>query len=83
MFPISILIDNQAAIQSGENFNSHPSLYLTDLFCSRLKDIAKDHWDFKVTLQWVLGHSNIHGNEEADKQAKKASEGAQFNSPIN
>ncbi|KAG2036498.1 hypothetical protein BDR03DRAFT_866086, partial [Suillus americanus] len=29
----------------------------------------------------VLGHSNVHGNEEADKQAKKASEGKHSNSP--
>jgi hypothetical protein len=82
-FPISILIDNQAAIQSGESFNSRPGSYLTDLFCNRMKDIAREHRDFKVTLCWVPGHCDIHGNEEVDKQAKKASEGRHNNSLAN
>jgi hypothetical protein len=47
-----------------------------------MQKLANDHRnDFDVTVFWVPGHSNIHGNEEADKQAKKAAEGRQNNSP--
>ncbi|KIK40532.1 hypothetical protein CY34DRAFT_87171, partial [Suillus luteus UH-Slu-Lm8-n1] len=66
IFPVSILIDNQAAIQSGETFHPRPGSYLTDLFCNRLADIKRNHRDFKVTVHWIPGHSDVHGNEEAD-----------------
>lgn len=80
-FPISIFVDNQAVIQSGENFQSKPGSYLIDRFCNRLKRVARSHRDFQVTLQWLPGHADIHGNEEADRWAKKAAEGRQNNSP--
>ncbi|KAG2345997.1 hypothetical protein BDR05DRAFT_879246 [Suillus weaverae] len=43
--------------------------------------IAKNHEDFAVTVCWVLGHSDVHGNEEVDKQAKLAAESRRNNSP--
>ncbi|KAG2051760.1 hypothetical protein BDR06DRAFT_846819, partial [Suillus hirtellus] len=81
-FPISILVDNQAAIQSGETFHSRPGSYLTDLFCNRLADIKKEYRDFHVTVRWIPGHTDVHGNEEADKHAKRAAESHLNNSPI-
>lgn len=48
-----------------------------------MQKVANNHGDFDVTIHWVPGHSDIHGNEEADKQAKKAAEGRQNNSPRN
>ncbi|KAG2063464.1 hypothetical protein BDR04DRAFT_976621, partial [Suillus decipiens] len=73
--------DNQAAIQSGEGFYSHPGAYLLDRFRSRIKKLARVNADFKSTVRWVPSHSEIHGNEEADEHAKKAAEGRQQNSP--
>ncbi|KAG2068145.1 ribonuclease H-like protein, partial [Suillus decipiens] len=79
-FPLSIFTDNQAAIQSGEGFYSHLGAYLIDHFCSRMKKLARKNSNFKSTVRWVPGHSEVHGNDEADKHAKKATEGHQNNS---
>ncbi|KAG2056083.1 hypothetical protein BDR06DRAFT_865757, partial [Suillus hirtellus] len=74
-FLLFIFIDNQATIQSGEGFYSHSGAYLIDCFCSRMKKIAKEHNDFDSMVHWIPGHSEVHGNEEADRHAKKDAEG--------
>ncbi|KAG2108874.1 hypothetical protein DEU56DRAFT_750051, partial [Suillus clintonianus] len=79
--PLTISIDNQATIQSTINHRTRPGSYLADRFRRMMQKIANDNEDFDVTVHWVPGHANIHGNEEADKQAKKAAEGRQNNSP--
>jgi ribonuclease HI len=81
IFPVSILVNNQAAIQSGKNFHPCPGSYLTDLFCNRLTDIKKDHLNFKVTVRWIPGHSEVHSNEEADKHAKRRRKAAITTAP--
>ncbi|OJA09556.1 hypothetical protein AZE42_01138 [Rhizopogon vesiculosus] len=80
-FPLSISIDNQAAIQSGEGFDSRPGPYLPDRFRRMMQKLAKDHPDFDVTVRWIPGHEGVHGNEEANKAAKLAAIGKQHNSP--
>jgi len=80
-FPLSIFVDNQASIQSGESFYSRPGSYLADRFRRMMQLIAKNNNDFDVTVRWVPGHADVHGNEEADKQAKRAVEDRESNSP--
>lgn len=81
IFPTSILVDNQATILAGESFYSRPGSYLADHFRRIMQRTAREHDGFNVTLRWVPGHSNMHGNEEADKHAKAASEGHHNDSP--
>ncbi|KAG2152843.1 hypothetical protein DEU56DRAFT_695365, partial [Suillus clintonianus] len=33
-------------------------------------------------VRWVPGHSEVHGNEQVDAQAKRAAEGRHNNSPV-
>lgn len=79
-FPLSISVDNQASIQTGESFCSRPGSYLADRFRRMMQRTAKDHDNFAVSVRWVPGHSNVHGNEEADKHAKLTAENARNNS---
>ncbi|OJA10067.1 hypothetical protein AZE42_10561 [Rhizopogon vesiculosus] len=41
---------------------------------------ARRHDNFEVTIRWAPGHPDVHGNEEADKQAKLAAESRRNNS---
>jgi hypothetical protein len=74
------LIDNQAAIQSSDNFYPHPGSYLADLFRKHIGKVVKEYANFDIMVRWVPGHEDIHSNEEADKQAKRAAEGTLNNS---
>jgi len=79
--PISISIDNQAALQSIKISRSSPSSYLADNLIKMLKKLTKDHRNLDITFRWVPGHEGVHGNEEVDKAAKSAAEGEHQNSP--
>ncbi|OAX35507.1 hypothetical protein K503DRAFT_670526, partial [Rhizopogon vinicolor AM-OR11-026] len=81
IFPLSISIDNQASIQAGESFYTRPDSYLADRFHRMIQTTARRHDNFELTIRWVLGRSDVRGNEEADKQAKLAAESRQKNSP--
>ncbi|OJA12401.1 hypothetical protein AZE42_10040 [Rhizopogon vesiculosus] len=79
-FPISISADNQAAILSSGSFHARPGSYLADRFRRMMQKTAKEHPDFNITLHWSPGHEGVHGNEEADKQAKLVAIGKHHNS---
>ncbi|RPD63611.1 hypothetical protein L227DRAFT_476283, partial [Lentinus tigrinus ALCF2SS1-6] len=69
--------DSKAALQASTITRPHPGHYLTDLFHSSLLKAATAHPAMdRVTLRWVPGHMNVHGNELADDEAKQAARGA-------
>lgn len=80
MFPISISIDNQAALTAGENSQARPGSYIAEYFNRQMKNIARRHPNFDVTLRWSPGHKGIHSNEMADKEAKLAATSRENNS---
>ena len=40
-------------------------------------------YDIQITMQWIPGHSNIKGNEYADKLAKEGARKEQMDTPCN
>lgn len=83
-YPASILIDNRAAIQSGENSCTKPGGYLVEHFRRMTKQLAKRRkemeLDFNLTIRWIPGHKGVKGNELADAEAKEAAKGQEKSS---
>ena len=83
--PISILIDNKAAIQSGASPSTSAGGYLIDQFIRMVNAIRKtgkeNDQDIQMAVRWIPGHAGIPGNEKADEEAKRAAEGEEQSSP--
>ena len=82
-FPATIFADNQAVIRSGARPTAKPGHYL--LFCFRnlvrhLMD-RKDLNNNSISLNWIAGHTEIEGNELADREAKLAATKKDMTSP--
>ncbi|KAF9234671.1 hypothetical protein BU15DRAFT_52337 [Melanogaster broomeanus] len=73
-FPVSIFVDNQATIKSGEIFTTKPGHYILDKLRRMLAKIQNDHSRGKedIVLRWISGHEGVIGNERADEEAKEA-----------
>lgn len=68
-------VDNQAAIRATTTFSSSSSHSLADLFLRSPDSVLEKHNLTQLNIHWVLGHTNIAGNESMDREAKKAAEG--------
>lgn len=82
-YPISIFVDNQATIKSGDVFSTKSGHYLIDHFRSMITKLKKASRDrqFNITVRWISGHDGVEGNELADKEAKRAAEASTESSP--
>ena len=73
---IVIFTDSKSALQALETFSDNGHRYIGEL--AKAIDNLLTSYDIRITLQWIPGHSDIPGNEYADKLAK---EGAQKDQP--
>ena len=72
---VAILLDNQAAIRSLDKRKSHSGQHLVLAAQNELTNIAISFPDIEITVAWIPGHSDVDGNEEADREAKDAALG--------
>jgi ribonuclease HI/exonuclease III len=67
---ISIYSDNQAFLKTAAHPKAVPGQYLLREFNASANDFTAT-----ISLKWISGHSNVRGNERADKLAKEGAEG--------
>jgi ribonuclease HI len=71
-----ISVDNQAVIKALASRLNKPGHYLAAEVINEAQQLKNTKGrKFALTIRWTAGHSNIPGNEEVDKEAKKAVEG--------
>jgi len=72
---VSMYVDNQASITSTLSIKPTPSHYLLDILHKKLNHSMKKFHNLGVTIRWIPSHLEVKGNEEADRQAKRAAKG--------
>jgi ribonuclease HI len=68
--PVSIYSDNQAFVQISRRPKAAPGQYLLQEFANKVNSSRA-----KIRVKWISGHSDVRGNEKADKLAKEAADG--------
>jgi ribonuclease HI len=74
--PASVGIDNQAVLRASQFTRSVAGHYLMDGVHHQIARLHKRCGDLEITLRWVPGHEDITGNEDADREAKRAAKGS-------
>ena len=82
--PASIFVDNQAAIIAGERPSSKPGHYLSIEFRKLLHELQEKHGllSCDISVWWIAGHKDVLGNEEADREAKRAAIDKDSTTPV-
>ena len=75
---IALGTDNQAALTAAATPRNRSGHHLAQAFMAAATNLRKSKGtaNYSLTLRWTAGHVNIKGNEDADKEAKVASEGS-------
>ena len=84
-FPATIFADNQAVIRSCTKPTAKPGHYLLIRFRKLIRHVLAQNnaTRSQVSLNWIAGHSDILGNELADREANIAASNADNTSPEN
>jgi hypothetical protein len=69
---VSMYIDNQASILATQSIKPTPGHYLLDILHDKASRTKKKHHNIEITARWIPSHKDVEGNEEADRQAKRA-----------
>ena len=69
---IWIFVDNQAAIRRSLSPAATAGQHLAIRIINNLSDILQARPNIKINIHWVPGHTEVAGNEIADKCAKDA-----------
>jgi len=72
---VSIYVDNEAAIRAMQMRRPGPSHYIWDAIQDEFEALRKEHPGVEVTIRWIPAHKDVHGNERADQEAKRATTG--------
>ncbi|KAF7363687.1 RNA-directed DNA polymerase from transposon X-element [Mycena sanguinolenta] len=73
--PVTIVVDNQAAVRAILARTPLPSHWIWDVWHGLAAALARRHPNAHVTVRWSPGHVGIIGNERADEEAKRAAQG--------
>jgi ribonuclease HI len=79
---VSMYIDNQASILATQTKARNPGHYLLDILHTKLTRNKRKFHNLGVTIRWIPSHLDIEGNEEVDRQAKRAAKG-DADTPLN
>ena len=72
---VSMYVDNQASILSTQSIKPTPGHYLLDALHNKVSHTKEKFRNIDITVRWIPSHLEVEGNEEADRQAKRAAKG--------
>jgi ribonuclease HI len=67
-----LCIDNQAIIKATQLTKPSAGHYIINALHESIDALRKKHPGIQLRIRWMPGHKGIMGNEQADKEAKKA-----------
>lgn len=68
----NIFSDSVAALKLITDPSPHPGQSLSLIFIRNILATLDENPDLLITIDWFPGHSNVHGNERADRLANEA-----------
>ena len=84
-FPATIFADNQAVIRSSTKPTAKLGHYLLIRFRKLIRHVLDQNnaTNSQISLNWIAGHADILGNEQADREANIVASNANNASPEN